>query len=65
MTGVRVEVTLTRLQAAAVLRAELSAGHGVRRSANLIDAERRLHAAVRLALEPESNPPRMRHEPGA
>jgi len=54
--GVRVEVTLTRSQAAALLRAKLSVGHGIRRSADLTEAEQRLMTAVRLALgEPEQN----------
>lgn len=49
--GLQVEATLTRVQAAAVLRAQLSAGHGVRRSADLVEAERRIKDAVRLSVE--------------
>jgi hypothetical protein len=48
--GVEVTVTLTRRQANALLRAELSAGHGIRRSADLIEAERRLRDAVQRAV---------------
>lgn len=48
--GVRIEVTLTRAQAAAILRSYLSGGHGVRRSAALIEAEQRLMDAIRSAV---------------
>lgn len=53
VTGVHVTVQLTRRQAEAVLRAGLNWGHGVRQSADLIEAERRLMAAVREALDEE------------
>ncbi len=43
----KIEVLLTGRQADAVLRAELSAGHGVRRSLDLVEAERRIKAAIR------------------
>lgn len=43
----KVQVSLTRDQARAVLAAELSAGYGVRRSAALIEAERRIKEAIR------------------
>jgi hypothetical protein len=64
VTGVRVTLTLTRRQATAVLGAELSVGHGVHRSAELIEAERRLMAAVQQALE-DHTPRRRQTEPGA
>lgn len=44
-------VRLTRRQAAAVLNAELSAGYGTRRPTDLVEAERRLKAAVRAGLD--------------
>lgn len=44
--GVRVTVALTRRQANAILAAELTIGHGVRRSRDLQAAERRLMDAV-------------------
>lgn len=50
VTGINVTVQLSRRQAEAVLRAGLNWGHGVRQSADLIEAERRLMAAVREAL---------------
>lgn len=50
--GVRVTLVLTRRQADALLRAELSVGHGVRRSRDLVAAERRLMNAVRASLDP-------------
>ncbi|MER7280513.1 hypothetical protein ABT369_39350 [Dactylosporangium sp. NPDC000244] len=63
MSGVEVTVRLTRRQAEALLRGELSVGHGVRRSADLVAAEERLKAAVGQALnEP---PARLQTEPGA
>lgn len=61
MTGIRVTVALSRRQADAVLRAELSVGYGVRRSVDLTEAERRLHAAIRAALD---NPSPRQSEPG-
>jgi hypothetical protein len=65
MAGVQISVTLTRRQAAAVLAAELSAGYGVRRSAALVEAERRLKDAVRQALDNDPAPRQMQTEPGA
>lgn len=58
-----VQVTLTRRQAEALLRAELSVGYGVRRSADLIAAEERLKAAVGQALN--DSPDRVQSESGA
>ncbi len=43
----RIEVFLTGRQADAVLRAELSVGYGVRRSQDLVEAERRIKDAIR------------------
>lgn len=48
--GVRVTLALTRRQANAILAAELSAGHGVRRSRDLVAAERRLMDAVQAGI---------------
>lgn len=53
MTGVRVTVQLTRRQAEAILASGLSRGYGVRRSTDLVEAERRLMTAVRAALGEE------------
>ncbi len=53
-----VPVALTRRQAHAVLAAQLSVGHGVRRSADLIEAERRIKDACRAALEAGESTPR-------
>lgn len=65
MTGVRVTVSLTRRQAAALLDATLTRyGAGVRRSADLVEAERRMKDAVRSALD-SAGPPPMQTEPGA
>jgi hypothetical protein len=49
--GVRVTLALTRRQANAILAAELSVGHGVRRSRDLVAAERRLMEAVRAGVD--------------
>lgn len=64
MNGVRVTVTLTRRQAKAILAAELSVGYGAQRSADLVEAERRLMDAVRRALNDDTPEP-MQTEPGA
>lgn len=45
----QVTVTLTKEQARAVLAAELSVGYGIRRSAALTEAEKRIKHAIRLA----------------
>lgn len=46
---VTITVALTARQARAVMRAELSNGHGIRRSAELVEAERRIKNAIRAA----------------
>ncbi len=48
--GVRVTLALTRRQANAILAAEFTVGHGVRRSRDLEAAERRLMDAVRAGM---------------
>jgi hypothetical protein len=65
VTGVHVSLTLNRRQAAAILGAELSAGYGVRRSAALVEAGRRLKDAVQRALDNDVAPRPMQTEPGA
>jgi hypothetical protein len=64
VTGVHVTVVLTRRQAKALLAAELSTGYGVRRSADFIEAERRLKDAVRSALD-SAGPSTAQTEPGS
>jgi hypothetical protein len=64
VSGVHVTVVLTRRQAKAVLAAELSVGYGVRRSADFVEAERRLKDAVRNALD-GAEPPPAQTEPGS
>lgn len=49
MTGVRVSLVLTKRQAVALLRSKLCTGHGVRRSLDLVEAERRLMEATEKA----------------
>ena len=44
--AVSISITLTNAEALAVLRAQLTAGYGVRRSAALIAAESKLKAAI-------------------
>lgn len=56
--GVRVELVLTRRQAAALLRATLTVGYGVHRSVDLEEAERRLMEAVRIAHGGDNPQPR-------
>ena len=51
MTGVRVTFVLTKRQAVALLRSELSVGYGVRRSLDLKEAEQRLMEATEKAYE--------------
>ena len=46
----KINLSLTKREAEAVLRAELSVGHGVRQSTDLARAQFRLHEAVRSAL---------------
>jgi hypothetical protein len=43
---VKVEMNLTTAEAVAILSAELSRGHGVRRSKALVSAEGKLRAAI-------------------
>lgn len=45
----KVQITLTKAQARAVLAATLSNGNGVRRSVPLIEAEDRIKDAIRQA----------------
>lgn len=45
----KVELSLTQREAEAVLRAELSVGHGVRRSQDLLSAEGKLRDAITKA----------------
>lgn len=55
---VRITVDLTKREAAAVSRAELSVGYGVQRSQALLAAEAKILAAVRAAmgLPPQAGP---------
>lgn len=47
----KINVSLTKEQARAVLGAELSVGHGIRRSQALTEAERRIKDAIRAEID--------------
>lgn len=52
----KVQVTLTKAQAQAVLAAKLSAvPAGIRRTAALVEAERRIKEAIRTAVGPDAS----------
>lgn len=50
-----VVVALTKAEREAVARAQLTVGHGVRRSKALVSAERKLHDAIRAAQAAETD----------
>lgn len=47
----KITISLTKEQARAVLAADLSVGYGIRRSAALTEAERRIKDAIRVKID--------------
>jgi len=54
---VTVTLNLTQAEAVAILRAELTNGHGIRRSKALVSAENKLHAAILANADNAATPP--------